>query len=119
MNNVDHESIDTSEDSEVPGLLPPGFPCERTLQRAYELMGLDHRGRPMAALTVAVHDLELTTHHLACTITRLAGGDARVQLLQDSYIFVNGAQLRTYVLRISGTTSGQVVQVHTPRDHCA
>ncbi len=69
-----------------------------------------HLSRSTAMLH-AFRDFDAAALEVKQTIEKLAGGDARVQLLQDHFVFINTARLRTFVLRISGKTSGVVAEV--------
>ncbi|TFK79410.1 hypothetical protein K466DRAFT_609594 [Polyporus arcularius HHB13444] len=69
----------------------------------------NHLSRSSAILR-ALRDFDSANHEIKRTIENLAGGDARVQLLQDYFLFISNARLRTFVLRIQGRTSGIVAE---------
>ncbi len=80
-------------------------PSAVAVERLFSAMGRS------AALLRAIRDFDAAAQDVKRTIRALAGGDARVQLLQDHYLFIAGARLRTFVLRVSGKTSGAVAEV--------
>ncbi|RDX54666.1 hypothetical protein OH76DRAFT_1478929 [Lentinus brumalis] len=69
-----------------------------------------------SAMFSALRDFNSAAVDIKTTIDNLAGGDARVQLLQDYVLFINSARLRTFVLRITGKTSGVVAEFVLPAD---
>ncbi|RDX40179.1 hypothetical protein OH76DRAFT_1490512 [Lentinus brumalis] len=64
-----------------------------------------------SAVLRALRDFDSAALDIKQIIKNLAGGDARIQLLQNYYVFLNDARLRTFVLRISGKKSGAVAEV--------
>ncbi|RDX45196.1 hypothetical protein OH76DRAFT_1486510 [Lentinus brumalis] len=67
-------------------------------------------------LLYAIRNFESAALDLQSTIQALGGGHARVELLQEHYAFIMGAPLRTFVLRVTGKTSGDVAEFVLPYD---
>ncbi len=63
------------------------------------------------ALLRALQDFDAAALDIKLTIEALMGGDARVELLQNHFMFINNAPLRTFVLRVSGKSSNAVAEV--------
>ncbi len=96
-------------------LLPPSssLAIERAL--TYLQPGLTTTSPEFAAIARALASFEAirVAVNVKQTIDAPGGGDTKVELLEDYYMFIGGARLRTYILRITGRTSGSISEVDT------
>lgn len=83
---------------------PPHFVPDERLISGFNLPACTN-------LDIVAHFLNSAARELKLKAESVAGGGVRVGILQDHYMFLAGAPLETYVLRIVGRTSGAVSQV--------
>ncbi|KAI0691892.1 hypothetical protein C8T65DRAFT_745381 [Cerioporus squamosus] len=72
--------------------------------------------RRSSAVLRALRDFDSAALNIKHTIEAVTGGDTRVELLQNHIMFITGAPLRTFVLRVSGKTLGAVAEFILPAD---